>query len=473
MKLSTIFAAILGAAIAGGGTAYYYQQHQGTAQQAAFTALPLDTAKAGEINSTSLVNLSNGVRSVPFTLTAEAGQFYKIAVAGALRAQISVLQNGLLIASSTTNSSSCNDCSSSSNTATAPAVLAFKAETAGKYDVVVSGLDSNAYGPFSVTATPLKSYVGGIVKAGMDITEIAMGRQQSFTLEVEENAIYTIDMKADQGRLDPYLTLLDKNGQELVADDDGGDNYDAKIQAYLEAGTYTIQTSSAVGADTFQGTYRLIIAKEALTSEITLESGAALNTDGAKQTGLHNGQAQEFSFELPETMLVNLDVRALGFDPDVTVDGASINYQSRGVYTLRAVLEAGTHTIGIESQQGGVFDLTLAASSVPANAGGGAIRVGDSRQAVMLSGVTRINYSLNITQAGTYVIDMASPVFDTSLSLNQNGYTIAENDDIDYSNGNTNSRIEMSLEPGQYQIQAMALSEASRNRDYSLSVKRK
>ena len=470
MKLSTIFAAILGAAIAGGGTAYYYQQNPSAQQQTAFTVLPLDTSKAGEINSTSLVNLSNGVRSVPYTLTAEAGQFYKIAVTGALRAQISVLQNGLLIASSNTKSG-CDDCSSSS--AAAPAVLAFKAETAGKYDIVVSGLDSNAYGPFSITATPLKSYVGSVVKAGIDITEIAMGRQQNFTLEVEEKAIYTIDMKADQGRLDPYLSLLDQNGRELVSDDDGGDNYDAKIQTYLEPGTYTIQTSSAVGADTFQGTYRLVIAKEALTSEITLESGATLHADGAKQTGLYNGQAQEFSFELPETMLVNLDVNALGFDPDVMVDGASINYQRRGQYTLRAVLEAGTHSITIDGSQGGIYDLTLSASAVPANAGGGVIRVGDTRQAVMLSGVTRINYTLNIAQAGNYVIDMGSPVFDTSLSLHQNGYTLAENDDIDYSNGNTDSRIEIALEPGQYQIQAMALSEASRNRDYSLSVKRK
>lgn len=472
MKLSTIFAAILGAAIAGGGTAYYYQQSPSAQQQTTFTVLPLDTAKAGEINSTSLVNLSNGVRSVPFTLTAEAGQFYKIAVAGALRAQISVLQNGLLIASSTTAKSNCDECSSSSTTA-APAMLAFKAETAGKYDVVVSGLDSNAYGPFSVTATPLKTYVGSVVKAGMDITEIAMGRQQDFKLEVDEKAIYTIDMKADQGRLDPYLSLLDQNGRELVSDDDGGDNYDAKIQTYLEPGTYTIQTSSAVGADTFQGTYRLIIAKEALTSEITLESGATLHADGAKQTGLYNGQAQEFTFELPETMLVSLDVNALGFDPDVMVDGASINYQRRGQYALRAVLEAGTHSITIDGSQGGIYDLILSASAVPANAGGGAIRVGDTRQAVMLSGVTRINYTLDITQAGNYVIDMASPVFDTSLSLHQNGYTLAENDDIDYSNGNTNSRIEMELEPGRYQIQAMALSEGSRNRDYSLAVKRK
>lgn len=470
MKLSTIFAAILGAAIAGGGTAYYYQQNATTQQQTAFTVLPLDTAKAGEINSTSLVNLSNGVRSVPYTLTAEAGQFYKIAVTGALRSQISILQNGLLIASSNSKNS-CDECSSSS--ATAPAVLAFKAETAGKYDVVVSGLDSNAYGPFSVTATPLKSYVGGIVKAGMDITEIAMGGKQSFTLEVEDNAIYTIDMKADQGRLDPYLTLLDKDGRELVTDDDGGDNYDAKIQSYLEPGTYTIQTSSAVGADTFQGTYRLVIAKEALNSEISLESGATIHADGTKQTGLHNGQAQEFNFELPESMLVDITVSALGFDPDVTVDGADINYQRRGLYTLRAVLEAGSHTIGISSQQGGVFDLTLSASNVPANAGGGAIRAGDTRQAIMLSGVTRTNYTLTVTQAGTYVIDMGSPVFDTSLSLNRNGYTLAENDDIDYSNGNTDSRIEIALEPGEYQIQAMALSEASRNREYSLSVKRK
>ena len=463
MKLSTIFAAILGAVIAGGGTAYYYQQTpHADVQQASFTALPLEKAQPGEINSTSLVNLSNGVRSVPYTLTAEAGLFYKIAVTGALRAQISVLHNGQLVASS-----------NKSDSKSFNSVLAFKAETAGQYDVVVSGVDANAYGPFSVTATPLKSYVGGIVKAGMDITEIAMGSKQSFTLEVEEDAIYTIDMKADRGiDLDPYLDLLDKSGREIASDDDSGEHYNAKIQTFLEAGSYTIQTSSAVGASTFNGTYNLVINKEAVP-EVSLKSGEVLPLDGEKKAGLYTGQAQEFSFELAEPMFVSLAVKGIGFEPDVELDDLRISFPRRqNDGTTRAILPAGNHSIMIDGSQQGVYELTLSGNAIPANAGGANIAVGQSIRAVMQSGADRATYNLTVTEAGNYTIDLESPSFDTYLTLQKDGYVIAENDDIDYDNDNLDSRVEVTLQPGNYLIHATMWNQPNRSRDYTLTVKR-
>ncbi|NHC62969.1 hypothetical protein [Paenalcaligenes suwonensis] len=464
MKLSTIFAAILGAVIAGGGTAYYYQQDQQPAHvKSAYAALPLEKSQSGEINSASLVNLSNGVRSVPYTLTAEAGMFYKIAVTGALRAQISVLHNGMLVANS----------NQSSDSKASASVLAFKAETDGTYDVIVSGIDANAYGPFSITATPLKSYVGGVVTAGMDITEIAMGRKQSFTLEVPEAAIYTIDMKADQGAIDPYLDLLDKSGRELMSDDDGGDNYDAKIQTYLEPGTYTIQTSSALGADTFNGTYRLVINK-ADVPDVTLQSGNVLTVNGDKQAGLYMGQQQEFSFELAQPMFVSLKVDAMGFDPDVDLDSLRISFPRRqNDGSTRAILPAGTHTVSIDGSQQGVYELSLTATSLPSNVSDPVITPGQAIHAIMQSGADRVTHTLKVTQAGTYVIDLGSPSFDTYLSVQKDGYVLAENDDIDYDNDNLDSRVEVALQPGEYQVQVTMWNQPTRNREYTLEVQRK
>ncbi|MGG4774302.1 hypothetical protein ACLO87_06690 [Paenalcaligenes sp. Me52] len=463
MKLSTIFAAIIGAVIAGGGTAYYYQQDQNPAvSQSAFPVLALDKAHPGEINSTSLVNLSNGVRSVPYTLDAEAGLFYKIDVTGALRAQISVLQNGMLVANSKQG-----DAKASAS------VLAFKAETGGKYDVIVSGIDANAYGPFSVTATPLKSYVGGVVEAGMDITEIAMGRKQSFTLEVKEPAIYTIDMKADQGQVDPYLDLLDRAGREIASDDDGGDNYDAKIQTYLEPGTYTIQTSSALGADTFNGTYRLLINKADIP-EVSLKSGDVLTVNGEKQAGLYIGDQQNFSFVLEQPTFVHLKVDALGFEADVELDGLPISFPRRqNDGSTRAILPAGTHTVSIDGSQQGVYELTLGGNNLPPNVDDPRITPGQSIHAIMQSGADRVTHNLTIAQAGNYVIDLGSPSFDTYLSLQKDGYVIAENDDIDYNNDNLDSRVEVALQPGEYQIQVTMWNQPNRSRDYTLAVERK
>ena len=465
MKLSTIFAAILGAVIAGGGTAYYYQQDQQPAQvKSAYAALPLEKSQSGEINSASLVNLSNGVRSVPYVLDAEAGLFYKIDVTGALRAQISVLHNGMLVA----NSNQSRDSKASAS------VLAFKAETDGKYDVIVSGIDANAYGPFSITATPLKSYVGGVVTAGMDITEIAMGNKQRFTLEVPEPAIYTIDMKADQGAIDPYLDLLDKNGRELMSDDDGGDNYDAKIQTFLDAGTYTIQTSSALGSDTFNGTYRLVINK-ADVPDITLKSGDVLTLNGDKQAGLYMGQAQEFSFELAQPMFVSLKVDALGFDADVDLDSLRISFPRRqNDGSTRAILPAGKHTVTVDgSSQQGVYELSLTATALPPNVSDPVITPGQAIHAIMQSGADRVTHTLKVTQAGTYVIDLGSPSFDTYLSVQKDGYVLAENDDIDYDNDNLDSRVEVALQPGEYQVQVTMWNQPTRSREYTLEVQRK
>ena len=66
MKLSTLVAAILGAVIAGGGTAYYYQQKTPEQTPVTHSQLQLEQKALGEINTTSLLNLTDGVRSIPF-----------------------------------------------------------------------------------------------------------------------------------------------------------------------------------------------------------------------------------------------------------------------------------------------------------------------------------------------------------------------------------------------------------------------
>ncbi|XOT97780.1 hypothetical protein ACMTAU_11130, partial [Alcaligenes pakistanensis] len=97
-------------------------------------------------------------------------------------------------------------------------------------------------------------------------------------------------------------------------------------------------------------------------------------------------------------------------------------------------------------------------------------RVGEPRQALMLQGITSDSYKLNVRQAGSYVIDMTSPTFDTYLVLRKDGQTVAEDDD---SGGDLNARLEVQLEVGEYEVKAMSLGSYDQDMEYELTAKRR
>ena len=164
---------------------------------------------------------------------------------------------------------------------------------------------------------------------------------------------------------------------------------------------------------------------------------------------------------------------AQGFQATMEVDSTSANQygDEAGQQRVRGVLAAGEHQVKISgSNQAGLFALSASADEVPANAGGGTIRVGEPRQALMLQGITSDSYQLTVRQPGSYVIDMTSPIFDTYLVLRKDGQTVAEDDD---SGGDMNARLEVQLEAGEYEVKAMSLGSYDQDMEYELSVKRR
>lgn len=475
MKPSTLFAAILGVLVGAGGAVYYYQEQAGSAPKAqpaataaaTASALAMDQKTGGELTSQSFLNLSDGVRSALYDVKTEAGQIVKIAVTGPLRAQISVLRDGELL----TRSQRCDECpvSDDKNKAT---TLGFKADFNDTYQVVVSGYDTSAYGPFQVQASTLKSYAGEALTAGQNINDWALGGQKRYRLNIEKDGLYRIDMKADQNSLDSYLKLIDRRGMELVSDDDSGDNMDARIQVYLKAGEYIVQASSANGSQSFHGGFSLDIQQQEITTQPDLKDGDALSLNGENHTGLFTGQNQSYSLTLSEPTLVTLQLNTQGFYADLQLgqlSGVQSNddlHQQR----IRAVLQPGEHQVSIAgSIQAGLYTLNASGQPAPANAGGGTLRVGEPRQAIMLEGVTRDVYKMTVRQSGRYVIDMTSPVFDTYLVLSQNGQTIVEDDD---SGGDMNARLEVELQAGDYELQAVSLGDSSRDMEYEIVARR-
>lgn len=477
MKPTTLFAALLGVVIGAGGAIYYAKNvpvpASGPVSSApssigAAQTLVLGQSVSGELTSKSFLNLSDGVRSSLFDVKAEAGQIIKISVSGPLRPQISVLRNGELV----TRTQRCEDCPDSETKGQAT-TLGFKADFNDTYQVVVSGFNTSSYGPFQVVVDTLKAYTGEPLTQDQTIHDWALGGQKRYRLNIDKDGLYSLAMKAEQNSMDAYLKLMDRRGMELASDDDSGGGTDARLQVYLKAGEYIVQASSAMGAQNFQGGFSLEIKPEEMSGEIELKNGDSLTLDGDGKTGLFTGETQTYSFTLSEPKLVTVQMDAQGFQATLEVDSTSANQygDEAGQQRVRSVLAAGEHQVKISgSNQAGLFVLSASEDGVPENAGGGVIRVGEPRQALMLQGITSDSYRLSVRQAGSYVIDMTSPTFDTYLTLRQNGQTVAEDDD---SGGDLNARLEVQLEVGEYEIQAMSLGSYDRDMEYELSVKRR
>lgn len=467
MKLSTPLAAIAGAIVAGSAVFFYFQQHQ--SQQP--TVVPLTVGKqiSGELSSKSLLNYSDGVRSALFKLEADKGQLFRIVVTGSLRPQISVLRDGVMVSRL---SNPCDDCSGTNRNA--KTVLGFKTEAAGTYDIAISGMDASAYGPFQVEVEKLEPYSGEPITAGKSIADWGTGKVLEYRLNIAEDGIYRIDMRASQQGLDPYLVLRDGSGVDLFSDDDSGGNFDARLQVALKAGNYVIVADSAMDTENFQGGFTIDVERVALPAGELLEPNATLQLNAPAATGVYTGDAQSYSFRLNQPALVTVDLNADGFQPDVelTANNGNTRGSSSGQRNrIRSVLQAGTYHVNLNGGgQSGPYTLAVKTQPVPDNAGGGVLKVGEPRPALLIGNNEADIYTLEITQPGNYVITMRAPDSDSYLTLMQDGSTLAEDDD---SAGNMDAQIITELAPGTYEVQARTLGDSDRDRRYTLSAQRR
>lgn len=88
------------------------------------------------------------------------------------------------------------------------------------------------------------------------------GDLDNYRVELEAGAHYVIEVKAegDHPLGDPYLTLLDGNGERVTSDDDSGPNLDARLRfTPSQSGTYFIQASGLGGAT---GSYKVSIVRQ-------------------------------------------------------------------------------------------------------------------------------------------------------------------------------------------------------------------
>lgn len=469
MKLSTLSAALAGLLLGAAGLAYY-TQHQERAVQPVpasnapdMTALPLNGSSSGELSSQSYLNLVNGVRSQAYTLHSTTDQIIRLSVQGPLNAQLTVLQKGRLIAQS-----HCAQCPEREGELT----LGFKALPDTDYTVVVSGVDERAYGPFDLSSEVLKSYAGQVLQADTQFSDWGLGKERRYRLNIDTAGLYQIDMHAQQPQMDPYLALKDRRNKELAADDDGGENLDAKIRTYLSPGEYILEATSALGASQLQGGYEIHFQAVPLPEDMSLTQQSVLELDGITRNGVLDQSGIDLLIELAEPTIVDLTLEATGFMPDWSLDGGNQGVSGQNTQRIRTSLEAGTHTLRIlgQSQQAqGLFSVTAKTMPPGSPVSGGTLSLGQTHSAQLLAGTRRDVYRLSIPQSGEYKILMESPRFDTYLELYQGQSLIAEDDD---SAGDMNSLLTLNLSAGEYEIHAISLGSSDRDMEYEIGVYR-
>lgn len=429
--------------------------HTALAAEPAATRIAPGQQLRGEITSADVINWRDGSRSELFSFALDAGQAVQFTVEGPLRAQLSVFLDGQLVRASSGDGEA--------------AKLSIRAPRAGRYVLAVSGHDGSAYGPFTLGATELQVYAGGELAAGASISDWLDGSKR-IPLRIEREGVYALRMAADG--FDTVLGL-EGNGVSLGNDDAQGSN--SQLTAWLAPGAYTLVASGFGGVA--EGQYELSVAEQVLPPGVGIAADGELEP-GSDITALYQGRPVSYRLSVGERQLLELDMRSPGLDSRLRLTGAGVVLEDddsgeRLDARIASVIEPGEYTVqasAFDAAGGaGVFTLAARLSPVPHDAGGGAIQVGQPRDARLLPGVTD-RYTFRIARAGGYAITMgSSDGVDPHLRLYRDNELLAEDDD---GGGGLAARIEDTMQPGDYVLEASSAVGGEGGR-YQLQVRRR
>ena len=426
----------------------------GSADASRAQTLQVGQALRGEITSGSQLNHNDGSRSQLYQLQLDAGQVVRFSVSGALDATLSLYRDGELIARSQNRGDAVS--------------MAARAPAGGRYQLAVSGIDERAYGPYTVESRLVQTYDGGEVTAGQDISGF-VDSDIELPLVITEEAVYDIDLGSDD-----FDTVLGLTGQGLDLRNDDSQGTDSRITALLKPGRYQLSVGSF--GDRHNGLYTLRVAPRQLPADVVVASPGPLQLD-APVTALLVGQPVEYTLDVARGGLLQLDMESSQLDPALTLTGQGLSVEDddggEGLNArLRAVVEPGRYVVTARAAMGGdstgMFTLKAQLGDVPADAGGGRLVVGQERQVRLYGGAD--SYQLQVAQAGTYVVTMAAADFDSLVEVSRDGQPVGMDDD---SGGGLDARLELTLQPGTYQVTARPAMGAANGQRYTIAVRRR
>lgn len=323
------------------------------------TTLAMDKPVAGEITSRSGTNYNDGSRYQLFTIDLKEKQLVELSLGGALDGALAVFLDGTVVAAG------------SSGEQAGTVDLTFRADTAGKYRVAVSGDGASAYGPFRLQARELTPYSGEPLVGTGDITDVLAGKAQEYTLRVEKTGMFQIDLGSTA-----FDTVLTVNGNGVeVEDDDGGERTNSRVNLTLEPGTYTLGVRGLEGGET--GLFRLNVRQSELPEGLVMTDGTTLPTSGKVDVmlGREDG-TRSFVLVVERAGKVRLDALSRQVDTTLEVTGNGVNFEDddggQGTNArLEMDLRPGRYEVRVASLEGREGLVELRVSS------GGAVSAAD------------------------------------------------------------------------------------------------
>ena len=412
------------------------------------TASPIELS--AELTTQSPVNVNNGSRYQSFELELEANQVVAVKQLNELAGELSLLDEQKRLVHGPQASS-----------------LTLSPPKPGRYTLYLSGADDSTYGPFSLQMNTIHVRNDGEVKSGERLAGVLMsGECNCYTLVVENEALYSINMTSDQ--LDTHLKLVG-NGLELE-NDDHGEGTNSQLDAYLKPGRYTLQTRAL--DDKPNGTYVLSVSERAIPQNLTLTNSGTL-VPGSKITGLASASALSYRIHLARPAYIDLTMSSSEVDSYLSLKGAGTELEDddgagRGNDAqISHLLFAGTYDIKASSinNKAGLFELSY--NLTPLNSGHlASLTPGQYVQGTLTANRTTYGM-LRISQAGQYQLDLVANEFD-AVSRLEGAEMEAEDDD---GAGARDSRITVDLTEGDYRLQIRGVERDSRG-PFILSVQR-
>ncbi|MFC3679805.1 hypothetical protein [Bacterioplanoides pacificum] len=263
---------------------------------------------------------------------------------------------------------------------------------------------------------------------------------QSHRIELESGHIISL---AAEGSFTAQLSLYNDQNTLLASD--------SPLRFRIDnSGQYAVVVSGA-SADSY-GPYTL-------SSSTTALAEVGLQIPGTTAGWLQPGVARSYILMLDRDSAYKIDVTSEDFDPVLTISDSQGYYSENddvGEQDVSAsisnLFSRGEYDLMVSAHQGasGMYHVTI--SPLELTTPGSRILTPGSEITSWISRTTPADsYSLEIKEAGSYLLDMKSIAIDPLLRIDGPDGFHYEDDD---SGDGYNARIIRSLEPGQYQVQA-------------------
>lgn len=410
--------------------------------------LALDKPATGEITSGNRLNYSDGTRTATFRLDLEPGEAVAIEAGASFCGRLTLYSldaDGRQVLQGPATDGDCVE-----KDGRLVQTRSSISPEGGRYLLAFSGREPGDYGPYRVSMATLKLDGDRDLVAGDEVAGLWTA-EKTVALKIAEAGQYQIDLRSAE--FDPTLKL---EGQGLSREnDDDGESTDARLTAYLQPGDYRL-TLGRVGSN--GGVYRLSVLKKdsAVAPGVELQNGGELPT-GRDVTGMLQGEPASFQLVLAQRARVALALGSDDFDTrlDLSGDGVRLSDDDSGDDTdsrLVTLLEPGTYTVtafDLSEENAGLF--TLSATVTPASGAMPALVPGVQQPGSLAVGEQR-RYRLSVPESASYVLTMRSSDFDSVLHLLRDGEVIGTDDD---GGDDTDARLEVDLEPGDYEVVAV------------------